>query len=305
VTSPAVYFAVTGTWPPVDSVTEPQGHVTFQPLGEVAANGQIGAQLPITVPVFNGVLAACSLLYLPGIQYVVTSQVLGSPPARYVITPTGAAIDLSTVPRAPVQAGVVGLTGPQGPAGATGAVGPTGPAGPALLSIPNALQLGWSAWTGDPALMNSNFTPVVQTLYVARAYVDQAVTCTHAYTSCVVAGVTVSGAYIGVYNAAGTLLQQTADISSSLTTVQGVPVALPILSGLTVNQLIYLVLLINSAGTMPQFAGTRANGGNLGITGVTPRIQVNNTGVYSTLPSTLPALKLPSSGTWPCLGIGA
>lgn len=172
-------------------------------------------------------------------------------------------------------------------------------------STPNAKTLNWTAWTTDPALANSGFTPVAQTLYVCRMFVDQAVASIHAYANCVAAGVGVSGAFIGIYTTAGVLLQQTADISSALLAIAPVDQPLPSLAAQTLNQPILGVLLINAATTMPQFAGVRANGGNLGlITNPIPRVQVNSTGTYSTLPSNLPALKLPGSGTFPAIGIG-
>jgi Major tropism determinant N-terminal domain/Pectate lyase superfamily protein len=178
---------------------------------------------------------------------------------------------------------------------------------PYFLSTPNARQLNWAAWTGDPGLMNSNFTPVAQVGYFCRAYADQAITCAHAYTSCSVAGATVSGAYIAVYPAStgGAILGQTSDISSSLTTIEGVQASITGLltsTALTFNEEIYLMLLINSAGTMPSFAGIRSNGGNLGLSS-NYRVQIASG--LSTPPSTVPSLSLPGSGTYPCLGIGA
>jgi hypothetical protein len=179
---------------------------------------------------------------------------------------------------------------------------------PYFKSTPNARQVQWAAWTGDPGLMNSGFTPVAQVAYFCRVYADQAITCAHAYTSIITtAGIGVSGAYIGVYNASvgGSQLAITADVSTSFQTIQGVQVAITgalTSAALTFNQELYLMLLINSATTMPSFAGIRANGGNLGMTS-DYRVQVASG--QTTPPSVVPTLTVPGSGTYPCLGIGA
>lgn len=145
----AVYFPVTGVWPPVDGALPPTGKVQVQPVGEVAANGYIGSQTQITIPVVAGSLASAELLYLPGIQYLVTSSIEGAKVAQYVITPDGNPLDLSSAPRSPVQVGQVGTQGPQGVAGANGTNGTNGATGPQGALGPNLGRNKGPTW-GQP-----------------------------------------------------------------------------------------------------------------------------------------------------------
>jgi hypothetical protein len=178
-------------------------------------------------------------------------------------------------------------------------------AAPFVNSVPTARAMQWSAATGDPSTLPSTFTPATGVIYFSRCYVDQAYTsCAHVYCSTIVAGVTLTNCYIGVYDVVtGNQLGKTADISSSLTTITGLQASLAVpITGLVYGQELYLALLIGSSSTTPGLAGTRANGGNLGMTS-NYRVQIS-AGSQTTLPGTVPTLSLPGSGAFPGLGIG-
>lgn len=181
---------------------------------------------------------------------------------------------------------------------------------PKLKSNCDASQLQLMAWTDDPARLPGSPTPSAGAVYFQRVYVDVAgITPGNIYMSVVTAGVTVANAFAGVYDpVSGNLLGSSADMSAAMQTVQPVKSALTAsspgsLSGLTLNQELYLAFVIGSAGTMPIICGGRTNGANLGMTS-DYRTQVS-TGSRTALPATIPgSLTLPSSMAQPFLAIG-
>lgn len=176
---------------------------------------------------------------------------------------------------------------------------------PYLKSNLGAQLYNLAAMSGDAATMQGSPVPSAGAIYFERVYVDWATTCNNAYLSVVTAGATIANAFIGVYDVAtGNRLALTADISSSLTTVQLVKVGLTgALSSLTLNQELYLALLVGSATTMPTICGGRTNGANLGLT-ADFRTQVKS-GSATVLPTTVPSgLTIPSSMSVPFLAIG-
>jgi hypothetical protein len=176
-------------------------------------------------------------------------------------------------------------------------------------TLPTAKEVQSAVWTCDPAMAPSTFTPVAGTLYFHRAYIDSAQPISTGWASCVSAGATPANCYLGMYDiVSGLLLCSTTDLSSYLTTVQVVPTPFAAnlagggaYTGHWVEQEVLLCWLTGSAGTLPGFAGTRANGGNIGMTS-DYRIQVKS-GSYTSLPGTVPTgLTLPGSGSYGSFG---
>jgi hypothetical protein len=80
----------------------PVGQVVFQPVQPLTGGGYILAASSVTAPLVAGNISKviANNTQLAALQYIVTEQVTGvSNPPPYVITPTGAALDLSTAPR--------------------------------------------------------------------------------------------------------------------------------------------------------------------------------------------------------------
>jgi peptidoglycan/xylan/chitin deacetylase (PgdA/CDA1 family) len=124
------YVTVTGSFPPIqENGVAPTGTVLLQPIGEVVDGASVAVRQAVTALVAVGSMVPTQVIYLPGIAYRVVEQLDGVPSTPYVITLTGSDVDLSTVERAPVQAGIVGVPGPPGAVGPTGPTGNTGPAG--------------------------------------------------------------------------------------------------------------------------------------------------------------------------------
>jgi hypothetical protein len=131
---------------------------------------------------------------------------------------------------------------------------------------------------------------------VVSAYISAAATTTDTNT------------FIGVYDVAtGTLLGQTADLASLLTTVAGAEFVAPLtapITGLAAGQQIYIALLNNySVSTGPQWISTRLFGTAMaGVSGAVTRL-FTTTGTITTLPSTLPTLSPSGTNSIPWIGL--
>lgn len=160
----------------------------------------------------------------------------------------------------------------------------------ARKSLTNAASMGLISWSGDPTLMNTSYTsPGTGKCLAVRCYIDNPVTINNFYCYTLASGSGLSNCYIGLYNAAGTLLGHTNDISSLLDGAAGLitaPVASAI-SGLTFNQEVRLVFLFG-AGTTPTLLASRSYGANIGLTSDL-RWESGGSGLTS-LPSTLPTM---------------
>lgn len=80
----------------------PAGQVVFQPVQPLTGGGYILASSSITAPLVLGNISKviANNAQLAALQYIVTEQITGvSNPPPYVITPSGATLDLSTAPR--------------------------------------------------------------------------------------------------------------------------------------------------------------------------------------------------------------
>lgn len=157
-------------------------------------------------------------------------------------------------------------------------------------SLINAASQNLIAWSGDPTMMNTSYTsPGTGKCLATRCYIDNPATINNFYCYTLASGSGLSNCYIGLYNAAGTLLGRTNDISSLLDGTAGLitaPVASAI-TGLTFNQEVRLVFLFG-AGSTPTLLASRAYGANIGLTGDL-RWESGGSGLTS-LPSTLPTM---------------
>lgn len=156
------YFNVTGTYPPlVQGAVGPSGSVTLTPIGEVADGTSIAADQNTVIQVVAGVVTPTEMLYVAGIIYRVHVSLSGANDQSYAFTPTGADVNLATIARQPVQAGVVGIAGPAGPAGVVSPtlVGPFFKVGPiSYVFVPangdtGVLIADRSATDGDASLL--------------------------------------------------------------------------------------------------------------------------------------------------------
>jgi hypothetical protein len=116
---------VVGQWLTAD-LRPGTGKVVIAPASTVVGSDTIITGPPVTVQLTNGGISIplASADGVPGLQYLVTEQITGWPSVSYVITPTGATLDLATAPR--------GVPGPVIPLYVLASrVGqPEGPAGP-------------------------------------------------------------------------------------------------------------------------------------------------------------------------------
>lgn len=156
-------------------------------------------------------------------------------------------------------------------------------------SLTTAASMNLVAWTSDPSMINTPYTPGLGKCLAVKSFIDNPVTVNNFYCYTLTAGSGLSNCYIGLYNSAGTLLGRTNDISSLLDGTAGLitaPVASAI-SGFTFNQEIRLVFLLG-AGTSPSLLATRSYGANIGLTSDF-RWGSGGSGLTS-LPSSLPTL---------------
>jgi hypothetical protein len=127
----------------------------------------------------------------------------------------------------------------------------------------------------------------------------------HFYAYVITAGSGLANCYIGLYSSAGSLLAQTADISTLLQTAGNIvaPISGSAYTGLTKNQEIYLCLLLGS-GTVPAFVSATPVAGiaNIGLSS-NYRWQTGGTSLTA-LPATFPTMAAGGAEP-PFLAIGA
>lgn len=150
--------------------------------------------------------------------------------ARHFALPVGDGSPISIAGIVPADPGAVGYTpiegpvGPTGPQGPTGPTGPTGPAGPQGASAWEDLpaEQNLLAWTYDPNMAGhvtaQSVGGVAGRVTLVRIPIRQQITWSSIWLglSGVDAAAVLSNCYLGVYDASGTRLGVTADISSSL-----------------------------------------------------------------------------------------
>jgi hypothetical protein len=149
---------------------------------------------------------------------------------------------------------------------------------------------GLLAWTADPALANSTYA-VSASGYLAGAALklDQAATVSNVVYQITTAGATFTTArnYIGIWNAANTLIASTADQATNWNST-GIKTT-PLTSSVSLAVGTYYVGYITTATTLPVFAATSLLGLiNVGRTTQGQRAFVTAT-AYTALPGTRPA----------------
>lgn len=166
------------------------------------------------------------------------------------------------------------------------------------LSLSTAASNQLIAWTFDPTMTNNPYTPGQGKCLVAKTYVDVVGTVGNFYSYVITAGSGLANCFMGLYNSAGALLGQTADISTKLQSTGNITAAISpsAYTGLTTGQQIFLVLLLGS-GTSPAFTSTQTYDANLNSWW-----QSGGTGLTA-LPGTLPGLTAAGSQP-PFLAIG-
>ena len=176
---------------------------------------------------------------------------------------------------------------------------------PQHLSVSTAATNQLIAWNFDPAMTNNPYPPGTGKCLAVRCYVDSPASVGHFYTYVITAGSGLANCYIGLYSVAGSLLAQTADISTSLQATGNIvaPISGAAYAGLTKNQEIYLCLLIGS-GTSPNFTSASPTAGvaNLGLSS-NYRWQTGGTALTA-LPATFPTMGAGGAEP-PFLAIGA
>lgn len=142
-------------------------------------------------------------------------------------------------------------------------------------------------WSYDPVLAVNNSTFTAGTAYVVKVKIPAATTITTMNYTVGTAGNTVANAYMALYQG-GTLLAQSADISSTLTSTGNKTAT--IASTAVAAGYIQIVFWVGSATTVPALArGASSAGMNIGLTGTNLRYSTANTGLTTTAPATLGA----------------
>lgn len=152
-------------------------------------------------------------------------------------------------------------------------------------------RLGLLAWTLSPNAFTGT-APVAGTLQVARLNIKTCpVTIANLVVGVVAAGTTMTSGqnFAGLYSAAGALLGQTADMSTTWNSVgyKVMPLQAPVVYG---QPWLYVAWYARATG-LPQFAraGTLGNA-NFGLTGTNAIYGTANTALTTALPSTLGAI---------------
>jgi hypothetical protein len=276
-----------------------EGTVQLALAGEAVSSGVTLAAVPVTCRFGNGVLFGSFWTNgESGLQATVTENVVGAAnPLPYVVNiPTSGTLDLSTAsrsttPASPVDtfvlASSVGQVG--GVAGPLNASGQLNPNSLAVVAA-RAVTKGLIAMTEDLGMVPSQSGVTAGRLFVYPFVAGQSgvVNSVIAAYQTATAGNVNTNTFIGIYNAAGTvLLGQTADLAGFLTTTTGARVQQPIGSpSLVAGTQYYAALLNNYTTTGPQWMGLRLFGTN---SGPTTRCLVS-AGTMPSLPASLPAL---------------
>jgi hypothetical protein len=123
---------------------------------------------------------------------------------------------------------------------------------------------GWSAWVFDPISYISTSSITKGNTAFVGIYSPTAITANSISFWVSTAASSPSGCYVGIYNAAGTLLASSADFSSTLSTNTGlITVSLSSPYSMAANTVYYIALLIgNSTTTAPTLIVT---GGATGV----------------------------------------
>lgn len=190
----------------------------------------------------------------------------------------------------------------QGAPGNTGSTGPTG-SGAAGLFRPS--KAGLVAANFDPALCATNATLVGGVLFLQRVElaVDTTISSIKLLTRTpAAAGVT--NAFVGLYSITGTLLAQSADVSTAMQSGSPATHALTVpLTGQTAGTEYYVAILIGSATTYPTMQGSAGSFLNSFLSGGANFRSGTLSSGLTALPSTITPSSI-SSGVGIFAGLG-
>lgn len=170
------------------------------------------------------------------------------------------------------------------------------------LGIPTPKDHGLVAWTQDPATIGNGQAGTSTTLYLSAVYIAKAATLTKLIwgSNGVGSGATAGRNFVGLYNAAGTLLTSVG-IDGRITGTGAFTETINV----SVTPGLYWVAFLVTATTMPQiYRGGTLSGGlhSANLTGATLRYATNGTG--TALPATItPASNVATNLTyWAAVG---
>lgn len=173
--------------------------------------------------------------------------------------------------------GATGQTGPQGASG-TGAQG--------LWQPSDNLVVGANL---DPSACGTNFNVAAGTRYFQRVRLSTDSTISSIkLLSRTPQGAGLANTFVGLYDTAGNLLAQTADVSTALQAGSALSVNLASpLSTQAAGTVFYVGLVVGSGTTMPILQGPQGTNANYGLSGTTLRGAVSVATGHTTLPSTV------------------
>jgi hypothetical protein len=157
------------------------------------------------------------------------------------------------------------------------------------VSSPVPVDHGLIAWTQDPATVNPSGVALSSgALALSKVFIRNTKTAANFWYAVTNVGAGLSGAYVGLYNSSGTLIDQSPDQSTAMTSTGTKQAAMGVSHSLTPGW--YWVAFLVSAGTtMPTVArGTNAilGMGNVNLTAATYRFGAYGSGLTS-LPGSL------------------
>lgn len=236
-----------------------EGTISLQLAGESVSSGVTVVASPVTLRVWNGVLSGSLWTNgQGGLQATVTENLAGAVnPAPYVVTvPVSGTLDLSTAarstaPATPVPTYVLAST--VGQPGGIATLDSNGLIPAALLSSPRLPSENYLVgWTAPPELMQSSNPPTAGEVYLQRVVVPAAtLTKVYAFIYSAGSGMTAGENLVGLYDANGNLLCQSADTSAVWTGTHVAEIAVP--STAVAAGPIYVAALFNGS-VMPQLA---------------------------------------------------
>lgn len=136
-------------------------------------------------------------------------------------------------------------------------------AGSPRASVPTPADQGLLAWSIDPGTANSQTSPPSGEMQLVRLRVDTITPVTSVMVHAVTGGAGLTTGLVGIYNASGTLLAQSADQSSSWTSA-GTKVV-PLTAPVVLPPGLYRVAFLAAGTTTPAWSRTSAQGGNAGL----------------------------------------
>lgn len=227
----------------------------------------------------------------------------GSTGPQGTIGPSGPA---STVPGPTGPTGPTGPDGPQGPKGDKGDKGDTGaqgPSGAAPTTEYGPADHGLISWPFDPSLATATLSPVNGTLNLIRVKVvaDTTITNLFAFAQAAGAGLTTGQNWAGLYNASGTRVAQTDDMSTMWQSAGAFTMPLTTPYPAVAGE--YWIALLLNGTTRPTFVRASGNAsGNINRSAAELRYGTRGSS-QTTLPTQFtPTLVVASTTLWAAVG---